>query len=257
MLTRILKALRPWPTHPIDRQYGIETSSKVRRFLIRSGNSAADNSNTGYVGSQPSIVRYCLELLPNLAGGAFFDLGCGKGRILAVATEFPFAAITGIELSGLVARIAERNCARVASRHPDRTRAQVIHGDASRPPLPDKGAVVLYLYNPFHGDVVAALIDNLSRDLATKPELKLWIVYYNPTQVALFDASPMFVRHHAAKHAFSTEERASSPFGNEFDSVAIWQSRGEPMAPALADANQLVEIEIPNLMAHVRDKGEA
>ncbi len=254
MINRILKALRPWPKHPIDHQYGIETSGKVRRFLIRSGDAAADSSNTGYVGSQPSIVRHCLELLPNLSGGAFFDLGCGKGRILAVATEYPFAAITGIELSGLVARIAQRNCQQVAARHPDRTRARVIHGDASQPVLPALGSVVLYLYNPFHGDVVATLIANLTRDLAAKPDLKVWIVYYNPTQAALFDGAQNFVRHYAAKNAFSDEERASSPFGNDYDSVAIWQSRGEPMAPALPQANRRIEIEIPNLMAHVPDR---
>ncbi len=252
MLDRILHALRPWPKHPIDRQYGIETSSKVRRFLIRSGNAAADISNNGYVGSQPSIVRQCLELLPNLAGGAFFDLGCGKGRILAVATEYPFASITGIELSGLVARIAQRNCEGVAARHPNRTRAQVIHGDASQPTLPNSGSVVLYLYNPFQAGVVTALIANLTRDLAAKLDLKIWIIYYNPTQAALFDGAKNFVRHYAAKNSFSDEERASSPFGNDYDSVAIWQSCGEPMAPALPNANRHIEITTPNWIAHVR-----
>lgn len=256
MLDRILKALRPWPKHPIDRRYGIETSGRVRRFLIRTGDAAADRSNVGYVGSQPSIVRHCLGLLPDLRGGAFFDLGCGKGRILAVATEYPFAAITGIELSALVSRIAARNCARVAARHPDRTRAQVIHGDASRPVLPQSGTVVLYLYNPFHGDVTAALIDNLTRDLQARPGLKLWVIYYNPAQAALFDAAPMFARFYAAKHAFSDEERASSPFGNDFDSVAIWQSRGEPMIPAQPHADRPIEIAVPNLMAHVLHEGD-
>ena len=257
MLGRILKALRPWPKHPIDRRYGIETSSRVRRFLIRTGDAAADRSNVGYVGSQPSIVRHCLELIPNLAGAAFFDLGCGKGRILAVATEYPFASITGIELSPMVSRIAARNCARVAKRHPERTRAQAIQGDASRPALPAQGSVVLYLYNPFHGDVVAALIENLARDLEARPGLKLWVVYYNPAQAALFDASPLFVRHYAAKHAFSVEERASSPFGNDYDSVVIWQSRGEPMAAAEPSADRPVDIEVPDLMAHVRHEDSA
>jgi SAM-dependent methyltransferase len=257
MFGRILNALRPWPTHPIDRQYGIETSSRVRRFLIRTGDAAADRSNVGYVGSQPSIVRLCLGLIPDLDGAAFFDLGCGKGRILAVATEYPFAAITGIELSALVARIATRNCARLAARHPDRTRVQVIHGDASRPNLPDAGTVVLYLYNPFHGDVTASLIENLTRDLRVRPGLKLWVVYYNPAQAALFDAAPAFARYYAAKHDVSAEERASSPFGNDYDSVAIWQSRSEPMAPALPHADRVVEIEVPNLMAHVRHESPA
>ncbi|HEX5378435.1 MAG TPA: class I SAM-dependent methyltransferase [Phenylobacterium sp.] len=252
MFNRILKALKPWPKHPIDTQYGIETSRRVRRFRLRTGDPAVDSSNVGYVGSQPSIVRACLDLLPDVRGAAFFDLGCGKGRVLAVATEYPFKSITGIELSPVVRRSAERNCARLADRHPERTRAHALQADATRPSLPDAGMVVLYLYNPFHGDMVARLIEHLTRNLEAKPGLKLFVVYYNPAQAALFDGAGIFSRYYAAKHAFSEDERRSSPFGNEYDSVVIWQSRTEPMAAPLPGADRKVDIEIPNLAAIVR-----
>lgn len=256
MIGRILKALRPWPTHPIDRQYGIETSRRVRRFRMRTGDPTADQSNVGYVGSQPSIVRACLDLLPDLNGAAFFDLGCGKGRILSVATEYPFGSITGLELSKVVFRTAVRNAALVARRFPERTPIQVRNANASRPPLPHNGTVVLFLYNPFHGDVTTQLIGNVEAQLRENPGLKIFVVYYNPVQAALFDGSAAFSRYYAGLHGFSGEEQRSSPFGNDYDSIVIWQSRSEPMAPALPGANRVVEVEIPDLAAIVRHDSE-
>lgn len=252
MIGKILKAIRPWPTHPIDRRYGIETSRRVRRFQMRTGNPTADHSNVGYVGSQPSIVRTCLDLLPDLTGAAFFDLGCGKGRVLSVATEYPFKSIVGMELSKVVFQTAVRNAARISKRFPDRTQIQLLNANATHPPLPQNGTVVVFLYNPFHGDVTAQLLTNLEDHMKANPGLKLFVIYYNPVQAALFDASKMFSRHYAALHHFSNEERKSSPFGNDYDSVVIWQSQSEPMAPALPGADRRVEVEIPNLAAIVR-----
>jgi SAM-dependent methyltransferase len=256
MIGRILKALRPWPTHPIDRQYGIETSRRVRRFRMRTGDPTADQSNVGYVGSQPSIVRACLDLLPDLSGAAFFDLGCGKGRILSVATEYPFQSITGMELSKVVFRTAARNAAHIAKRFPGRTPIQVLNANASRPPLPRMGTVVVFLYNPFHGDVTSTLVRTLESDLGECPGLKIFVVYYNPVQAELFDKSSLFSRYHAALHSFSKEEQNSSPFENDYDSVVIWQSRSEPMAVPRPGANRVVEVEIPDLAAIVRHDSE-
>jgi tRNA1(Val) A37 N6-methylase TrmN6 len=52
-----------------------------------------------YAGSQPSIVRAGIALLPDHNQYAFVDLGCGKGRALMVASEFSFARLVGVEIS--------------------------------------------------------------------------------------------------------------------------------------------------------------
>jgi SAM-dependent methyltransferase len=251
MIDLILKAIRPWPRHPIDVLYGIETSKRVRRFALRTGNQTADQSNVGYVGSQPSIVRTCLEQLPDLTGAVFCDLGCGKGRILSVASEYPFGSIVGIELSPLIARAAARNSARIAERHPERTRIQVLNADATRPPLPQTGTAVLFLYNPFHGDMTAKLIEHLEQTLSQRPELKIFVICYNPVQAPLFDGSSLFSRYYAQMHRFSDEERQTSPFGNDYDSVVIWQSCSGVMAPARDGADRRVDVTIPDLAATV------
>jgi hypothetical protein len=66
------------PAHPIDHALGIETSRRVAR-LAQAAGEERDAHALFYGGSQPSIVRKCLELIGIENDFAFFDLGCGKG----------------------------------------------------------------------------------------------------------------------------------------------------------------------------------
>ena len=38
------------------------------------------------------------------------DLGCGKGRVLLIASQFPFKELRGIDLSDKLCDIAKKNC---------------------------------------------------------------------------------------------------------------------------------------------------
>ena len=254
VLRRLLNALRPWPRHPIDAIYGIETSQKVFRAFLNTGQKEADEANNGYAGSQPSVVRRALQALPAVDGATFIDLGCGKGRVLAIATEFPFAAIRGIELSPPLARKAARNARRVAARFPDRTSIEVICGDATHPALPANGDVILFLYNSFRGPLVATLIDHLKAAVLARATGAVYVVYYNPTNAALFDASDAFARYYAERLEFAADEPMN--FTNDFDSVVIWQARSAQMATPRAGANRRVEVVIPDRAAIVQHEPE-
>ncbi len=255
MFRRLLNALKPWPKHPIDSVYGIETSHKVRRASLSTGQKEADEANNGYAGSQPSIIRRSIAVLPPLEkNAAFIDLGCGKGRVLAVATEFPFGSIVGIELSPPLCRTAAKNAKRVAARYPDRTPIQVICGDATRPKLPEAGDVVLFLYNSFQRPLVTILIDYLEEAMAGRSG-QIFVIYYNPTNAALFDASDVFVRYFAERMEFAADEPMN--FSNDFDSVVIWQARAANMAPPLEGADRWVDVRIPDRAAEVRHDAAA
>src|SRR5258708_9032951 len=145
MWTRIARALRPWPKHPLDKLYGIETSSKVRRFRLMPGDSESNSANNGYGGSQPSIVRKSLDLLPPLGDASFIDLGAGKGRVNAIATEYPFKRNIGVELSAALCHVMQRNSERMSRAFPDRPLIEAVEGGASRPDLPATGDVVLFM----------------------------------------------------------------------------------------------------------------
>ncbi|MDQ6701943.1 MAG: class I SAM-dependent methyltransferase [Pseudomonadota bacterium] len=92
-------------THPFDQIYGVDTSGSLPAKLLQTKDVTSDLINF-YIGAQPSITRRSLSTLPDIKVYTFVDLGCGKGRIVIIGSEFPFQDIVGIELSPELARIA-------------------------------------------------------------------------------------------------------------------------------------------------------
>lgn len=220
--------------HPYDRREGIRASGSVPGFLIRAGDDI-DRPTTNYGGCQPSVVRHALARLPDPRRLAFVDLGCGKGRVLAVASELPFRAIVGVELSGALARDARRNAAIVAARHPDRTPIAVIHGDAVRAALPD-GPLAVFMYQPFGADVMAAVAARLGED----PGRERYVVYVNPVHGAVLDASSALRRRHAATVPYAPEELGFGPGAD--DTVVVWES-GVAGPPAGGAADRPIRVD--------------
>jgi SAM-dependent methyltransferase len=252
MWTRIARALRPWPKHPLDKLYGIETSSKVRRFRLMTGDSETNSANNGYGGSQPSIVRKSLDLLPPLGDASFIDLGAGKGRVNAIATEYPFKRNIGVELSAALCRVMQRNSERMSRAFPDRPRIEVVEGDASRPDLPATGDVVLFLCNSFRAPLVKRLVEHVGAAWGEQPDRKLFFIYYNPVHSHILDDDPGFVRYSAEWHKFLPEEAASTPFANDYDSVVIWQRTSQSMSAAKPGADREVVVDFADFGAIVK-----
>ncbi len=145
--------------HPLDVAYGVRTQGAMPLYLNRTG-SAADQDMIPYAGCVPSVLRRVLDTLPGLRHASFLDLGCGKGRALVIASEYPFAALFGVELNAALVTVARRNLDRVRLRHPDRPPVEVRCGDASRSHLPE-GDLVVFLYHPFGERLVQTLCDHL------------------------------------------------------------------------------------------------
>jgi SAM-dependent methyltransferase len=206
-------------THPFDRQYGTDTSGVVPVHKILS-NQQLRSQIIPYAASQPGIIRPALLALGIVDEYGFTDLGCGKGRALVVAGEFPFRSITGIELSPQLAGIARRNLAIVEHRFPGRPAFTVIEGNAVNAPFPE-GKLALFLYHPFGPDLLSQLITNLEARLTSgKPHI--FLIYYNPVHGNLLDASPAFTRWYAKTLPYDPSELGFGP--DTDDTVVIWQS---------------------------------
>lgn len=249
---RLDQRFRPWPKHPIDRRLGIETSTRIHGLFFGTGNASADKGNLGYAGSQPSVLRSILATLPSAADAHFIDLGCGKGRMLVVAAEFPFARVCGIELVPTLAERSRLNAAIVNAANPALRPIEVVTGDATQPRLPGAGVAFVYLYNPFGAEAVAGLMDHVSGALRRSGQLKVFLIYVNPTHADQVDARPAFRRHLAERFAFSAEDALASPFCADHDSVVVWQSIGGEMVEALPGADREVRVTTPNVAAHVQ-----
>ena len=108
----------------------------------------------------------------------FIDLGCGKGRALLVAGEFPFKRCIGVEHSpklheaALVNLRSYRNGTR-RSRFME-TRCQ----DATLFEFPEEPCVI-YMFNPFPGPVLECIAKNLERSFRRAPR-PITVVYVHP-----------------------------------------------------------------------------
>jgi Histone methylation protein DOT1 len=206
-------------THPFDASFGVETSGSVPAADCAPDPAMAAHMSP-YGGSQPSIVRTALASLPAHDQYIFVDLGCGKGRPLLVATEFPFRRIVGIEIAPRLAAIARENAARFAARFPTRTSVEVIIGDATLVPVTG-GRVVFFMYHPFERALVSALVEHLERLCADGLE-HAFFVYYNPVHGYVLDQSARFSRWSATEVAYATGELGYGP--DLSDTVVVWQT---------------------------------
>ena len=141
--------------HPFDRLHGTDTSGHIPGEQL-GGNTPSDLYNTAYYGISPSSLTHALQLLPEPPNGfTFVDLGCGKGRALLVAAQFPFERILGVELSAELCRIARAT----AVPHPH---IDIQQQDATSVTYPGTPLLV-YLYHPFLKPVLCRVLANLER----------------------------------------------------------------------------------------------
>jgi hypothetical protein len=114
----------------------------------------------------------------NFAEFTFLDLGSGKGRVLLMASDYPFRRIVGVELLAALHQIAEQNIAQYRSDSQKCFALESRCADATVFPIP-QGPLVLYLFNPFPEAGLRRAIANLEQDLERKPRT-VYLVYHNP-----------------------------------------------------------------------------
>ena len=218
--------------HPFDRAHGTDTSGFISADELPRHTAARAHAFC-YGGSQPSLLRLAFASLPALDSYTFLDLGCGKGRALLVATEFPFQKLYGVELSADTARTARRNLARLRARYPTRKQPEVVVGDASAYPLP-AGNLVIYLYHPFSTELMAKVVRAVELALTADAARSIYVVYCNPVAGSLFDATPALRRRLARMVPYAPEELGFGP--DEADALLIWQRSEAPHTGEPADA---------------------
>jgi SAM-dependent methyltransferase len=222
--------------HPFDRFHGTDTSGTAMTKHLPVSAAIRDQA-IDYAGSQPNVLRLALAKLPQLNSYTFLDLGCGKGRALLVASEFPFRDILGVELSSNLAQVTRLNAAIFADRFPNRPTVRVAVGDASTYPLP-AGNLVIFLYHPFSAALVANVVAGVEAAL-TAAERSIYIVYYNPIAGHCFDASPQLHRRFAKMLPYADQELGYGPDAE--DPVVIWQG-GTASIPIDVTANARIVV---------------
>jgi hypothetical protein len=182
---RLLQALRA--LHAVLRRsfdwsgellHGIKTSEVVRLEQL----GLAGSNRVDYEPSSWLALRRVLRKRDVTAQDVFIDFGSGKGRVVYQAALYPFKRVIGVELSQELTEIAQRNIDHARAKLKCRN-IELVYSDVLEYDIPDD-VTVAYFYNPFEGDVFAAVIDKLVASLKRRPRV-LRVIYANPREEAV------------------------------------------------------------------------
>ena len=116
-------------------------------------------------------------LQPDDFSSALLDVGCGKGRLLAMGAAYGFSDIFGIDICKKLCDTAVQICQGINTRYPDIS-FTIECADARHYRVPDNVGVI-FLFNPFDSVVMAEFIQKVFESLERKNRL-LKILYANP-----------------------------------------------------------------------------
>lgn len=169
-----------------DRVLGLDTSFTVDVDELGGATDLEEYANR-YEPTPVNLLRGVIESLGiDYPRYTFVDIGSGKGRVLLLASHYPFLRIVGVEFSSRLCDIARRNVDRY--RPTSRLCRDVItvHADATCYELPS-GDLVLYLYNPFRGELMERLAQRIGESYRANPR-DILVIYTNPVEARVFDS---------------------------------------------------------------------
>jgi SAM-dependent methyltransferase len=220
-------------THPFDRLHGVDTSGLIYAGALATGHPN-DLYSEGYYATAPSLFHGTVAQWQArlsglcLADYTFVDLGCGKGRVLMMASEYSFRAIVGVELSPKLAHVARKNLAKWIRKPRACRAASVVEGDVLQLAMPD-GPVVLFLFNSFELEMVRQLIERLAEASRTR-SAPIDLIYLHPEHDNLVRRTAGVERLADENIAFSLEDAAADAFEVNVDQCCIYRIAGRLLA---------------------------
>ena len=147
-----------------DVTHGIETSTRIHAADLKT-----DSPNQIYsIGYWPTPTKIVEEALSAVSirheDFIFIDFGSGKGRVLLMASDYPFRKIIGIEFSPGLHVLAQDNVRRYSSSNQKCQDITSLHMDFTEFKLPIE-PLVLFFYNPSTSIVMARVAANIARSL--------------------------------------------------------------------------------------------
>lgn len=139
----------------------------------------------------------------------FVDHGAGKGRVMLLASQFPFHAIGGVEFAEELHDDATMNIAQFPRSRMKCRNVECVLDDASALGPPE-GEAVHYFFDPFSRDVFAEVLNNIVVSYREKPR-RLYLILVDPVATDLIDQSGVFQRY-AMPQLQRLKVKALSPY---------------------------------------------
>ena len=168
-----------------DWQHGVRTCGNINLADLTIVGNSTPHGGPYY----PSHPKFLFEVLGSLnidyPSYTFVDVGSGKGRVLLIASESPFAEIIGVEFATELHEIACRNIERYRSKTQKCKNIKSLNIDALEFEIP-LTPLVLYFFNPFRPPVWVPVLQRLQRSLNSHPR-DVILLYENPCHAHLIE----------------------------------------------------------------------
>jgi SAM-dependent methyltransferase len=213
--------------HPWDVENHVQTSGLVRGQHLATGHPH-DRHSTAYYGIAPSVFQtLCAHwratpLVVPPEDYTFIDFGAGMGRAMLLAAQMPFREVIGVEINPVLAEIAKQNIDEWYTQGRARCPMKILCQDATEFQFPSTPCVT-YLFNPFRGPVLKALLRQMERSFAGRPG-QLDVLYANDEFQELFDRNPRWKELWRGQVALSAEDEAADRtiLDNQPDGEYAW-----------------------------------
>ena len=202
------------PVHPFDAEFGTDTSGLIVAEELMDSRRRKNIHNTGFYATAPSIFQQAFARLEiDFERFTFVDLGAGKGRIMLLASNFPFQQVLGVEFIPELHAIANRNISVYQPPTRQCQDVQCILSDVQEfvfPTVP----LVIFMWHPFVGPVFERVMQNLEDSLRRNPR-EVYIVYLKPEFGHVIERIPSLQKLWETRFTMSEQDFAAYIFPDQ------------------------------------------
>lgn len=158
-------------------KYGLNTvkPEKLKKLTIAEGDI---NKSSPYEAVSYYLLEKLLSSFRKISNAdSIIDLGCGKGRVLAVAAHFGFTSVTGIDFAKELCEEAERNMKKVQQEFKE-LECKIISSDVLNYQLQNNDSV-FFMFNPFNKEILEKFLMKIESSVARFPR-KIFFLYASP-----------------------------------------------------------------------------
>lgn len=168
-----------------DRRFGVDTAGFLS--VSRLGMPVEVAAHAARYQPTSDLGAYLRALDISFAQYTFIDYGCGKGRVLLMASDYPFKQIIGVDCVPGLIEIARHNISVYRSASQLCHNFDLITCDA-REFLPSPAPAVFFLYNPFGEVILSEVLARMSRieRAADHPD---YLIYVDPRHRSCIEAT--------------------------------------------------------------------
>ncbi len=171
-------------THEIkgEKKYGLQTTqiNNLKNLTLNGNIEGAEI----YQGANYFLLEKIFSFLNTIDGTKnLVDFGSGKGRVMAVAANYNFNKITGIDFAKELCDDAKKNIIPIQEKFTEKI-FNVLHINAADYPIEDV-TNVFFFFNPFDEVIMLKVVKNILASLK-KNEREIYVAYVNPVHKEIF-----------------------------------------------------------------------